>query len=113
MRLTVYSFIFSMIRTFRRFVKRQHHISYHSDIDDILEDLPVPDLEHRATAMISRDPDVSLRDWHCHRVGNENWFPLAEGHPRVRALSPESEAATADFLRDNCIHPGIGATRTT
>jgi hypothetical protein len=35
-------------------------------------------------------------------VGDENWFPLAEGHPRARALNPESEAAIADFVRDNC-----------
>jgi hypothetical protein len=115
MRLTVYYFIFSMIPTFRRVVKRQHHICYHSEIDDILEYLSEPNLERGAIAKISRDmgiPDGTLCDWHRHRVGEENWFPLADDHPRVRALNPESEAAIPDFIRDNYIHRGIGATQT-
>jgi hypothetical protein len=103
-----------VIPTFRRVVERQHHIYHHSDIDNILECLSAPNLEHEAIAKISRDrvPDGTLRDWHCHRVGDENWFPLAEGHPRARALNSESEAAIADFVCDNYIHPGIGATQT-
>jgi hypothetical protein len=32
-------------------------------------------------------------------------------HPQARALDPDAEAALADFVRVNHIHPGIGATR--
>jgi hypothetical protein len=100
-----------MIPTFRHVVKRQHHIYHHSDIDDIIEYLSAPDLDRGAIAKISRNtgiPDSTFRDWHRHRLGDKNWFSLAEGHPR--ALKPESEAAIADFVRDNYTHPGIGAT---
>jgi hypothetical protein len=93
MRLTVYYFIFSMIPTFRRVVKHQHHI---------LEYLSATDLERGAIAKISRDtgtPDGTLRDWDRHRMGDENWYPLAEGHLRARALNPKSEAAISDFVR--------------
>jgi hypothetical protein len=65
MRLAVYYFIFLMIPTFRRVVKRQHYIYHHSDIDNILEYLSAPDLEHGAIAKISRDtgiPDGTLHD---------------------------------------------------
>jgi hypothetical protein len=115
MRLTVYYFIFSMIPTFRRVMKRQHHIYHHSDIDDIIDYLSAPNLERGAIAKISQDtgiPDGTLRDWHCHRVGNENWFPLVEGHSQARTRNLESEAAIADLIRDNYIHPKIEAIRT-
>jgi hypothetical protein len=52
-RLTVYYFIFSIIPTFRRVVKRQHHSYHHSDFDGIFEYLSVPDLECGAIAKMS------------------------------------------------------------
>jgi hypothetical protein len=103
-----------MIPTFKRVVKRPHRIYPHDEVGPILDYLRLPVLERGAIAKIARDtgiPEPTLRDWHHHRLTDANWFPLSNGHPRARALNPESETAIADFLRDNYIAPGIGATR--
>jgi hypothetical protein len=87
----------------------------HDEVDKFLDYLSVPVLKRREIAKIARDtgiPNRTLRDWHCQRVADKTWFPLANGHPCARALNPESEAAIAYFIRANYIKPGIGATRT-
>jgi hypothetical protein len=104
-----------MIPTFKRVVKRPHHISMHKEIDDILDYLGTSSLERGAIAKIARDthiPEQTLRNWHRSRLADPDWFPLANGHPRARALDPQCEAAIAEFLLENRIRPGIGATRT-
>ena len=104
-----------MIPTFKRVLKRQHHIYTHNEVDDILEYLGAPSLERGAIAKISRDtgiPDPTLRNWRRFRLADKTWFPLGQGHPRSRALGSECEAGIADFLRENYIHSGIGATRS-
>jgi hypothetical protein len=90
--------------SFKRVVKRRHHIYLHREIGDLVEYLSLPVLERGATAKIARDtavPAQTLRHWRCHRRADKSWFPLARGHPRARALSPPMEAALADFLREN------------
>jgi hypothetical protein len=54
-----------------------------------------------------------LRDQHKQRTqeASENSFPLADGYPQARALSPENEAGIADFIQVNHIQTGKGATR--
>jgi hypothetical protein len=104
-----------MIPTFRRIVKRQHHIYKHQEVDYIFEYLTTPTLERGAITKIARDtgiPEGTLCDWHRHRCVDNSWFPLNRGHPQVRALSPDNEAAIADFVRVNCINTEIGTTRT-
>jgi hypothetical protein len=104
-----------MIPTFKRVVKRPHHIYKREEVEDILAYLSTSSLERGAIDKISRDtgiPNQTLHDWHRARVSDANWFPLASGHPRARALDPDCESGIADFLRANYIQPGIGATRT-
>jgi hypothetical protein len=87
--------------TFKRLSKRQDHIYTHEEIDDVLDYLSVPVLKRGAIAKIARDtgiPDQTIRDWHCQRVADKIWFPLANGHPRARVLNPEIEAAVAAFI---------------
>jgi hypothetical protein len=104
-----------MIPTFKRVVKRPHHIYKREEVEDILIYLSSPSLERRAIAEISRVtgiPNQTLHDWHRARIIDANWFPLASGHPQARALDPQCESGIADFVRVNYIRPGIGATRT-
>jgi hypothetical protein len=103
-----------MIPTFKRVIKRSHHIYSHDEVDEVLDYLSAPSLKRGAIAKIARDtgiPEPTLRDWHRQRVADATWFPLANGHPRARALDPHSEAAIGDLIRENYIQPGIGATR--
>jgi hypothetical protein len=100
--------------SFKRVVKRRHRIYLHSEIDDVLAFLSRPLLARGAITKIARDtglPIQRLLHRRRQRVLDKSWFPLAGGHPRARALSPETENAIADFLRENSIRPGIGATR--
>jgi hypothetical protein len=95
-----------MIPTFKCVINRKHRIYTHEKIDD---------LPRGAITKICRDtgiPESTLRDWHASRIADDTWFPLWKGHPQARALNPDNETAIADFLRDNCIRTGIGATRT-
>jgi hypothetical protein len=87
----------SMIAASQRAIKRSHHIYNHREIDDVLEYLSQPEPPRGAIAEISRDtgiPRQTLTDWHQKRIeeGGEDWFPLAQGHPKARALSAENEA---------------------
>jgi hypothetical protein len=45
-------------------------------------------------------------------MADDTWFPLSKGHSQARALNPDNKTAIADFLRDNYIRTGIGATKT-
>jgi hypothetical protein len=104
-----------MIPTFKRVVRRSHHISTHDEIDDLLDYLTMPSLERGTIAKISRDtgiPFQTLRDWRQLRATDPDWFPLANGQPKARAFDPKSEATIADFVRHNYIRPGTGARRT-
>jgi hypothetical protein len=104
-----------MMPTFKRVVKRKHRIYTYAEIDDLLAYLTSPDLPRGAITKICRDtgiPESTLRDWHASRMTDDTWFPLSKGHPQARALNPDNETAIADFLRDNYIRTGIGATRT-
>jgi hypothetical protein len=104
-----------MISTFKRVIKRKHRIYTHAEIDDLLAYLTSPDLPRGAIAKICRDTgtlESTLRDWHASRMADDTWFTLSKGHPQARALNPDNETAIADFLRDNYIGTGIGATRT-
>jgi hypothetical protein len=104
-----------MIPTFKRVVKQQHHVYTHKEVDDILDYLTTPSLERGAIARIARDthvPEQTLRNWRHSRLADPSWFPLEHGHPRARALDPQCEAAIADFLIENQIKPGLGATRS-
>jgi hypothetical protein len=110
-------FVLSMFATptFKHVLKRQHHIYTHDEIDNVLDYLSGTVLKRGVITKIARDTgvlDQTLRDWHCQRAADKTWFPLVNGHPRAQSLSPESEAAVADFIRVNSIQPGIGATRT-
>jgi hypothetical protein len=113
--LAVFYFISWMIPTFKRVIKRKHRIYIHEEIDDLLAYLTSPDLPRGAIAKICHDmgiPGSTLRDWHASRMADDTWFPLSKGHPQARVLNPDNEPAIADFLRDNYIRTGIGATRT-
>jgi hypothetical protein len=71
---------------------------------------------HRKIPQISLDPVIplqTLRDWHDQRSqeDDQNWFPLAQGHPHARALSDANEAGITDFIRVNHIRSGKWATR--
>jgi hypothetical protein len=104
-----------MIPTFKRVIKRKHRIYTHAEIDDLHAYLTSPDLPRGAITKICRDtgiPESALRDWHASRMADDTWFPVSKGHPQSRALNPGNETATADFLRDNYIRAGLGATRT-
>jgi hypothetical protein len=45
-------------------------------------------------------------------MADNTWFPLSKGHPQARALNPDNETPIAEFLQDNYIGTGIGATKT-
>jgi hypothetical protein len=104
-----------MIPTFRRIMKRQHHIYKHQEVHDILECRPTPILERGAITKIARDtaiPEGTLYDSHRHRCIDNSWFPLDCGHSQARALNPDNEAAITNFVRVNYIDTGIGAACT-
>jgi hypothetical protein len=61
----------SMIPTFKRVVKRQHHVYTHNEVDDILNYLTTSPLERGSIAKIARDihvPEQTLRDRHHSRL---------------------------------------------
>lgn len=103
---------------FSRIVKRPHRVYDVAEIMPILEYLSNPVLPQGAIQQIFRDtgiPISTLSDWHSKRVNPEtaDWVPLAEGHPRKRALPPAVEQAVADMIRTDYIRPGKGGTRKT
>jgi hypothetical protein len=105
----------SMIPAFPWVIKRPHYIYTHPEIDNVLDYLSQPELPPGAIAEISRDPGIprqTLMDWHQKRIeeGGEDWFPLAQGHPKARDLSAENEAGIADFVRTDYVDTGKGAT---
>jgi hypothetical protein len=58
-------FIFKMILTFQRAIKRPHRAYTHKEIDDVLNYLTQPELPRGAIPQISRDTEIpcqTLRD---------------------------------------------------
>jgi hypothetical protein len=54
----------------------------------------------------------TLSGWYQKRriPGNDEWFPLENGHANRRIFNEQIEAALFDHIRHNFIQPGIGAT---
>jgi hypothetical protein len=105
-----------MIPEFHRMIKNVHHVYTHREINDVLEILSHQELPRDAIPQISRDmgiPRQALRDWYSQRSqeGDQDWFPLTQGHPPARALSNATETGIADFVRVNYIWSGKRATR--
>jgi hypothetical protein len=105
-----------VIPAFPRVIKRSHHVYTHREIDEGVYYLSQPELPRGAIAEMSRDtgiPSQTLMDWRQKRIeeGGKNWFPLAQGHPQARGLSPENDAGITDFVCTNYVDTGKGATR--
>jgi hypothetical protein len=105
-----------MIPTFGHIGKRSFRICSHADIDEILRYLTQVEFRGRTIRKTSADIGISgqtIRDRHKARTqpGNEDWFPLANGHANFRVLTPRSRQAVAEFIKASDIHTGIGATR--
>ena len=101
--------------TFRRVVRRRHHVYTHREIDSVLYFVGQPRIPRGALAKIARDtgiPNQTLSDWRIHRIepGGKNWFPLEKGHPNMRIFSEEVETHISQCILENYIDTGIGAT---
>jgi hypothetical protein len=53
--LLLIQFIFKIIPTFQRVIKRPHRVDTHKEIDDVLNSLTLPELPRGAIPQISRD----------------------------------------------------------
>jgi hypothetical protein len=85
----------STILTFKHEAKRQHYVSKHDEVGDILNDFTLTVEERETTQTLPGNTDISdakLRSRHHHPVDDCDWFPFAKGHrhiePSIRKTNP-------------------------